>query len=142
MTRRAGGNDTSEAAPPLVLIVEDYQDCLDMYAAYLGLSGFRVIKASDGATALAAASSALPDVILMDLSLPGMDGCETTRRLKSNPATSRIPVVALTAQSVMDLNGLKAMGFDTLIAKPCLPDDLAELVRRFVASRTPAPTRS
>lgn len=123
---------------PTVLIVEDYQDCLDMYAAYLGLSGFRVIKASDGAAALDVAGRAAPDVILMDLSLPGMDGFEVTRRLKRNPATESIPVVALTAQSLPDVEHLRGIGFDGVIAKPCLPDDLAARVRDIIAPRRPA----
>lgn len=129
----APAGDDSARHEPIVLIVDDYQDCRDMYAAYLSLAGFRVLKAQDGMEALAMARRWLPDVILMDLSLPGMDGCEATRRLKSDPATHHVPVVALTAQSLPETDELHQIGFHLVITKPCLPDQLAEEVGRVVA---------
>lgn len=130
---RSDGSTRPPRREPVVLIVDDYEDCRDMYAAYLTLAGFRVLKAQDGHEALDSARRALPDVILMDLSLPGMDGCEATRRLKSDPVTRHLPVVALTAQSLPQLDTLYAIGFESVITKPCLPDDLAEEVSRVVA---------
>jgi CheY-like chemotaxis protein len=127
-----GGHET-QRHDAVVLIVDDYQDCRDMYAAYLTLAGFRVLKAQDGLEALDKARRWLPDVILMDLSLPGMDGCEATRRLKSDPATRHLPVVALTAQSLPQLDVLEGIGFERVITKPCLPDELAEHVGRLVS---------
>jgi CheY-like chemotaxis protein len=71
----------------------------------------------------------------MDLSLPVLDGCQATRQLKSDPRTRNLPVIALTAQSHPTPQSLRGMGFDDVIIKPCLPDELAEKVRRAAASR-------
>lgn len=118
---------------PVVLIVDDYPDTCEMYAAYLDLAGFRSIKANDGYEALRLATEYLPDVILMDLGLPGIDGYEVTRQLKSDVRTRHIPVVALTAHATpQQFDALVASGFDDLIMKPCLPDDLAEEVQRLI----------
>lgn len=122
------------------MIVDDYVDCREMYAAYLSLSGFQVLKARDGHEALRLARQALPDLILMDLGLPGMDGCEVTRQLKQDNATRDVPVVALTAQAPLPADVLDAAGFETVITKPCLPDELAEHVHRLV-QRERAPIR-
>jgi len=124
---------SSTSILPAVLIVDDYPDTCEMYAAYLDLAGFRPLKANDGYEALRVAAEELPDVILMDLGLPGIDGYEVTRRLKSDPRTRHIPVVALTAHAVSwQLDEIIAGGFDDLILKPCLPDALADEVDRIV----------
>lgn len=129
------GSDSGRGAGPLVLIVEDYPDCRDMYAMYLGLAGFRVLKARDGFEALELARQALPDLILMDLGLPGIDGCEVTRRLKQDGATRGVPVVALTAQAPLPADLIASAGFESVITKPCLPDELADRVQEFVRRR-------
>jgi CheY-like chemotaxis protein len=121
-----------QAAGNLVLIVDDYQDCREMYAAYLTLAGFHVLKAADGRDAIAIARRTVPDLILMDLGLPGIDGCEATRLLKQDPLTRDVPVIALTAQTLPDAETLDGAGFDGLIMKPCLPDELAERVAAAV----------
>ena len=90
---------TSDARP-LVLVVDDYQDAREMYAEYLSFSGFRVAEAGTGVEALEKAFELQPDVILMDLSLPGMDGWAATRRLKTDDLTRHIPVVALTGHAL------------------------------------------
>jgi CheY-like chemotaxis protein len=113
-----------------VLIVDDYQDCSDMYGVYLSLVGFRVLKATNGPEALQLAQQVLPDVILMDISLPGLDGYEVTRRLKDEQATRPIPVIALTAQTPPRPEAMRSLGFETTITKPCLPETLADEVRR------------
>jgi two-component system cell cycle response regulator DivK len=124
---------SASAARPTVLIVDDYRDATEMYAAYLSQAGFRPLEACDGQEALRLASEEMPHVILMDLGLPGMDGFEVTRRLKSNPRTRHIPVVALTAHGgLLRIEDLVAGGFDDLIMKPCLPDVLAGELERFV----------
>ncbi len=123
----------SIALLPVVLIVDDYPDTCEMYAAYLDLAGFRSLKANDGYQALRVAAEELPDVILMDLGLPGIDGYEVTRLLKSDPRTRHIPVIALTAHATaQQFEDLVAAGFDDLILKPCLPDVLADEVGRVV----------
>ncbi len=122
--------------PPSVLIVDDYPDTCEMYSTYLDLAGFRPLRAHDGYEALRVAFEHLPDVILMDLSLPGLDGWEVTRRLKSDPRTSHIPVIALTAHATSrEFDQLIRVGFDDLIMKPCLPDQLAHEVHRFIERR-------
>jgi CheY-like chemotaxis protein len=118
---------------PVVLIVDDYPDTCEMYAAYLEIAGFRPLKANDGYEAMRVAVEHRPDVILMDLGLPGIDGYEVTRRLRNDPRTADIPVVALTAHAAPNqFDELVASGFDDLILKPCLPDVLAEEVLRFI----------
>ncbi len=124
---------SSVSLSPVVLIVDDYPDTCEMYAAYLELAGFRPLKANDGYQALSVAIDQLPDVILMDLGLPGIDGYEVTRRLKEDSRTRHIPVVALTAHAVSrQFDELIARGFDDLILKPCLPDALADEVKKIV----------
>ncbi len=130
-------------ARPTVLIVDDYRDTAEMYAAYLSLAGFRALQACDGPEALRLAAAETPQVILMDLGLPGMDGFEVTRRLKDNPETRHIPVIALTAHATpLNIEELVASGFDDLITKPCLPDVLADELERFVARMSSEPARS
>ena len=118
---------------PLVLVVDDYQDAREMYAEYLAYSGFRVAEASNGLEALEKAFQLLPDVILMDLSLPGMDGWAATRRLKMDERTSRIPVVALTGHALAGASETaRQAGCDAFVTKPCLPDELVLQVRRIL----------
>ncbi len=137
-TRHPGDIHRGRNTGPLVLIVDDYPDCRDMYGMYLALAGFRVLKARDGFEALAIARDELPDLILMDLGLPGIDGCEVTRRLKQDRATRDVPVVALTAQAPLGADLLAAVGFESVITKPCLPDELADQVDRFVRRVSPS----
>src|SRR5258706_4578733 len=80
-----------------VLIVEDHPDQREMYASYFRVKGFRTLTASDGPSAIHAARAERPDVIVMDLGLPHIDGWEVTRRLKRDPATAHIPIVVCTA---------------------------------------------
>jgi two-component system cell cycle response regulator DivK len=124
-----------------VLIVDDYQDSCEMYAAYLTFAGFRALKARDGFEALRLAAEARPDLILMDLNLPGIDGFEVTRRLKADTRTAGIPVVALTAHAFpAQAEALLRRGFVRLLLKPCLPDDLLHEVDRLI-ERTPTRER-
>jgi len=123
----------SQEKPPLILVVDDYQDAREMYAEYLQFSGFRVAEAKNGNEAVEKAFALKPDLILMDLSLPGMDGWEATRRLKADEATRRIPVVALTGHALAGASeGAKKAGCDSFVTKPCLPDDLVVEVRRML----------
>src|SRR6476646_7069571 len=85
---------------PLVLVVEDYQDAREMYAAYLQFSGFQVAEAANGIEAVQKTVELQPDIVLMDLALPQMDGWEATRRLKSDARTTHIPIVALTGHAL------------------------------------------
>jgi two-component system cell cycle response regulator DivK len=118
---------------PLILVVDDYQDAREMYAEYLQFSGFRVAEARNGNEAIEQAFALRPDLILMDLSLPGMDGWEATRQLKSDERTKHIPVVALTGHALAGASdGARKAGCDSFVTKPCLPDDLVVEVRRML----------
>ena len=121
---------------PLVLIVDDVDHGREICSEYLAFRGFRVATAADGQEALDKAFELLPDVILMDLSLPKIDGWEATRQLKQDARTRAIPVVALTAHALASAHD-KAMeaGCDAVVTKPCLPRDLEAEVRRQLAGR-------
>jgi len=120
---------------PLILVVDDYQDAREMYAEYLQFSGFRVAEARNGNEAVEQAFALKPDLILMDLSLPGMDGWEATRRLKADDRTRHIPIVALTGHALAGASeGAKKAGCDSFVTKPCLPDDLVVEVRRMLGA--------
>jgi two-component system cell cycle response regulator DivK len=118
---------------PLVLVVDDFLDAREMYAEYFAFSGFRVAEASNGADAIQKALELAPQVILMDLSMPGMDGWEATRQLKADPRTRHIPVIALTGHALKGFSeSAKLAGCDAFVTKPCLPDALVEGVRRLL----------
>jgi two-component system cell cycle response regulator DivK len=120
---------------PLVLVVEDYQDAREMYAAYLQFSGYRVAEATNGLEAIEKTIELMPDIILMDLALPKVDGWEATKRLKSDERTKHIPIVALTGHALAGFaEGAREAGCDSSVTKPCLPDALVAEVRRMLAS--------
>jgi len=127
-------NDTKgKPERPRVLLVDDYPDAREMYTEYLEFSGFEVVEAENGMEALQRAVDANPDIILMDLSLPVMDGWEATRRLKADKRTASIPVVALTGHALAGISeGAKRAGCDAFVTKPCLPEDLVKEIRRIL----------
>ncbi len=121
---------------PKILLVEDNEMNRDMLSRRLEKRGYALTIAIDGGQGVALAQSTLPDLILMDMSLPGLDGWEATKQLKANPATAGIPVIALTAHA-MDSDRQKAIGagcddFDT---KPVelarLLGKIEELLKKF-----------
>jgi CheY-like chemotaxis protein len=123
---------------PLVLVVEDYQDAREMYVAYLQFSGYRVAEAANGVEAVEKAQLLLPDIVLMDLALPRMDGWEATRRLKADPRTRHIPVVALTGHALAGhAEGAREAGCDAFVTKPCLPDALVAEIQRLLDRHAP-----
>jgi two-component system cell cycle response regulator DivK len=122
---------------PLVLVVEDYQDAREMYAAYLSFSGYRVAEATNGVEAIEKTIELLPDIILMDLALPRMDGWEATRRLKLDERTKHIPIVALTGHALAGYaEGARQAGCDAFVTKPCLPDALVAEIQRMLSAKT------
>lgn len=123
----------SDGAQPLVLLVDDSEDNREVYAKYLSMSGFRVETAVDGVDAVEKAGSLKPDVIVMDLSMPRLDGWEATRQIKSAPETSAIPVIALTGNAVSESKRRALeVGCSGYLTKPCLPDVLVGEIRRLV----------
>jgi two-component system cell cycle response regulator DivK len=123
----------TKAERPRVLLVDDYPDAREMYTEYLEYSGYDVVQASNGMEALQQAVDTAPDIILMDLSLPVMDGWEATRRLKADERTADIPVVALTGHALAGISeGAKKAGCDGFVTKPCLPEELVKEIRKVL----------
>ncbi len=128
---------TVQATSKLVLVVDDFLDNREMYSEFLSFSGFRVIEASNGLEAVETAKAHRPDIIIMDLSLPVMDGWEATRLLKADQGTRNIPVVALTGHSLAaHSKDAQAAGCDSVLTKPCLPDQLVVEIRRMLGDGT------
>src|SRR5688572_16753330 len=102
-----------------ILIVDDYPDALDIWAFYLRSLGYRVSTAVDGAGAIAQAEQLLPDLVVLDLELPGISGFEAARRLRRNPATQDIPLIAATGYShERSIAMARESGFDRVMVKP------------------------
>ena len=122
----------------LVLLVDDYPDNRDIYVQFLTYAGLRVEEAENGHQALDKAFTRRPDVIVMDLSLPGLDGWEATRRLKQDPRTRDIPVIALTGHALAGHSKVAFdAGCDAFITKPCLPERLLEEIRAILTAARP-----
>ena len=129
---------TEEPARPVVLIAEDQLELRQLYVQHLMMSGFDVIEAGNGAEAIDLTASRLPDVILMDLSMPIVDGWEATKRLRADSRTAHIPVVALTAHDGSgELQRATSAGCDWFVPKPCPPAALITEVRRVLSARLP-----
>jgi two-component system, cell cycle response regulator DivK len=131
----------SRVRPPVVLVVDDFGDNREMYCEYLEHAGFRVLEARDGESAIEVARARLPSVIVMDLSLPGIDGCEATRVLKSDPATKGISIIVLTGRAeVTARERATSAGCDLFMTKPCLPIELARAVAKCLDAAMSAST--
>ena len=118
---------------PLVLVVDDNPRNLKLARDVLVAAGFRTIEAATGAEALALAAEHAPDVVLMDIRLPDMDGSAAARRLGDDPATSRIPVIAVSSLELdADADSLRALGFAGSIAKPIDVEAFPGQVRGFL----------
>lgn len=116
-----------------VLIVDDYPDALDIWTLYLRSLGYEVSTAADGPSAIAQAEQLLPDLIVLDLELPGISGFEAARRLRQNPATEDIPLIAATGYSHhRQLAMAREAGFDQVVVKPVEPDKLVEEIERLL----------
>ena len=112
-----------------------------MLGFYLKLSGYIALEAATGEDALPLAFEAQPDIILMDLQLPGMDGWEVSRRLKADARTRHIPIIALTAHAMQSERerALNA-GCDGFLSKPCSPPDVAAEITRLLELRDARPS--
>lgn len=120
--------------PPLVLLVEDDRAGRILYADWLADAGFRVDQAHNGLQALERAFDLVPDAIITDLNIPGIDGYELTRRLKSDPRTSGIPVLAITgyAPFAQDPDRADRAGCDAVLPKPCEAEDVTSILRMLI----------
>jgi two-component system, cell cycle response regulator DivK len=113
----------------LILVVDDFEDDRDMYSYFLSLKGFQVTVARDGEEALTKARDLQPDLIVMDLSMPGIGGWEAIRRLKGGARTKDIPVVVVTGRA---LASATAVGSDACLIKPCPPDEILAEIHRVL----------
>jgi two-component system cell cycle response regulator DivK len=131
--RRAPAPAASPARP-LVLIVEDHVDTRLMYAEYLRFTGLTVTEARDALTGVAKAIALRPNVIVMDLMLPGVDGWEAIRRLRMNALTARLPIIVITGHEHKDYlrHAAIAAGADAYLIKPCLPSRLGSEIQRVL----------
>lgn len=118
---------------PLILIVDDNIDAREMYGMYLQHEGFRWAEAVNGHDAITQTRLERPALILMDATMPRMDGWEAVRVLKDDPATRGIPLIMLTAHAFQEHRDRAAeAGADAFLAKPVLPDQLAAEIRRVL----------
>jgi CheY-like chemotaxis protein len=132
--------DSAQPADQKLLLVEDNEDNRIIYSTVLRHIGYTVIEALDGVQAIALARSELPDLILMDISIPEVDGWEATRILRADPATRDIPIIALTAHALADdRERATAVGFTSYLAKPVEPRAVAAEVRRWIGGGAGAP---
>lgn len=124
---------------PLVLVVDDYADARAMYVAWLELSGYRVAEAATAAEALVLAQAHPPAAILMDLSLPGVDGIEATRRLRADPRTRHVPVLAVTGHVEPHVaDAARAAGCDAFIVKPSPAPEVVRAIGALIAGAAAA----
>ncbi len=120
-------------SPRTILVADDEPDNRAIMAAALGASGYRVCLASGGEEAVALALSELPDLILLDMAMPGVSGWEAVRRIKAMPQTRAIPVFAFTAFALAgDELKAKEAGCDGYVSKPCIPKDVVAKIRNKV----------
>jgi CheY-like chemotaxis protein len=119
----------------MVLIVDDFDDNREMFAEFLQIMGYRVITAATGTEAVDVAVREVPSVVLMDVTLPDIDGWEATRRITANSRTARVPIIALTGRpSEEAAPAAKAAGCASLLVKPCLPEVVVAEIERVLAA--------
>jgi CheY-like chemotaxis protein len=131
-----------QPSPPVgqtLLLVEDNEDNRIIYSTVLRHLGYEVVEAGDGVEAVALARSRLPDLILMDISIPEMDGWEATRVLRADETTKHIPIIALTAHALPDdRERATAVGFTAYLAKPIEPRAVVAEVQRWIGKGSAA----
>jgi len=116
-----------------ILVVEDQEDNRQILRDLLGNAGYEMVEAENGEEALAAVARERPDLILMDIQLPIMDGYEATRRIKSDPATKSIPIIVVTSYALSGDEGkAREAGCDAYVTKPYSPRQLLAKVREFL----------
>ena len=121
---------------PLILIADDTTDVRELYAEYFAKRGFRVVTAHDGTTAVEVALDMAPDVVVMDLAMPQIDGVTAIRRIRANERTRPSCVILLTGypRKAVEQGALEA-GADRFLTKPCLPEDLERHVKELRRQR-------
>lgn len=116
--------------PSVVLVVDDHDDAREVFSQLLQLEGYTTLEASDGDSAVRIALERRPDIVLMDVGMPGMDGIEATRILKSDPRTANTIVIAVTGQGPRAARAMMDAGCDAVCTKPCAPLLLLQEIER------------
>ena len=117
-----------------ILVVEDHEDNRQILRDLLNAAGYEMVEAHDGEQALEKVSASRPDLILMDIQLPGIDGYEVTRRIKADSALAAIPIIAVTSYALAGDDGkARAAGCDDYVAKPFSPRQLLAKIREYLA---------
>jgi|SRR6185369_5644390 CheY-like chemotaxis protein len=120
----------------LVLIVDDSLHTRELYTEYLSYRGLGVVSAPEGETGMRLAETLRPDVIVMDIAMPGLNGITATHRLRLNPRTRRIPIIVLTGYAFRAIEqGALEAGANVFLTKPCLPEDLELKIRELLSAR-------
>lgn len=126
-------------ALPTILIVEDFDDTRLMMRMWLTRNGYRVIEAQTGEEAIDMAQRELPDLILMDVMMPGMNGLDATQRIREYQALRRTPIVAVSAYGANEYRSLAIdAGCNEYVSTPFDPDALAELIKNLIAKSEPS----
>jgi len=133
--------DYTARVRPVILLVDDYVDALPAWEIFLQAEGFDVVTAASGPEALSTVNASSPDLVVLDLALPGISGCDVARALRSDAATKHIPLIAATGFSdAVQLEQARLAGFDTVLVKPCDPTELAARIRELLTGPPqPAP---
>ena len=123
-----------------ILLIEDHEDNRRIVRDLMGATGYELVEAISGEEGVAMAESHRPDLILMDIQLPGVDGYEATRRIRANPALAHIPIIAVTSYALSgdDVKAREA-GCDDYVAKPFSPRALLAKIRQYLAERGQGP---
>jgi len=128
--------EVDKASSPKILVVEDNQDNREMVVKVLKFNGYQVVEAVDGEEAIEKARTEHPDLILLDIFLPKMDGYEATRRLKGDTSLRNIPIIALTAHAMKgSMEEALAAGCDGYIPKPIDVRELPKQIQHFLKPR-------
>ena len=121
---------------PLILVVEDFEEAYEIFSDFLADAGYQVVGADNGIDAIDTAVRLLPDLIVMDLSLPRMGGCKAAKLLKQDERTRHIPIVAITAHvEKFYRDAAQEAGCDAFLTKPCRMDHLIAQVRFLLGHR-------
>jgi two-component system cell cycle response regulator DivK len=121
-----------------VLIVDDHPDNLHMYALYLRSRGYEAFEARNGAEALDSLAAVEPDLIVMDIGMPVMDGWEAIQQIRRDPRTKKTPIIVLTAHVFSgEAQRARNLGATSYLTKPCLPEDLGYEIGRVLGVDAP-----
>ncbi len=118
-----------------VLIADDHDDNRELLCTIVVSAGYQVLQASNGVECLELVRTALPDLLLVDLSMPALDGWEVLRDVRENDSTRHVACVAVTASAHLDRERAQKIGFDDYLAKPYRSEEVLELIRKVLAER-------